>query len=1077
MPCSRYLFSASAIALALYGFAPAVHAQTLPDSLIADVARSYATIHSIGIEWDIIGDADHDAVASVDYRTAGAAVWTPALPLFRVVYNGSNMFAGSVLFLTPATAYEVRVSLTDPDGGAETRIFPVTTRARPMLRDGGRTWHVMPGAGGGDGSAAAPFRGIPAAAAVAQPGDVFLLHAGEYGGRILFDRAGTADAYIAWKAAGDGDVVMNGVDVAASHVWLEGLTIRDVAIGLRSILGPTNVVIRRSHFVNNHYGIYLAEGGEGWYVADNTIIGDTPYFTEGLSGEGIELNATSGHTVAHNRITNVGDGISTPRRNVDIFGNDIFDTSDDGIEADEGFANVRMWGNRIHNAAHNAISFQPQNNSPWYIIRNQIVGSLEAAFKFRVTDRFVLVNNTIVHWGDAWPGNSMLCCNEGHLLRAFSRNNLWVSIQGGQIWGFDADRADWRTDLDFDGFDYGAATNPFEYGGVVYPDLSSFANATGLETNGRVISKEACFEEFDVPTPAISPVPPQRMTLRDGCNAIDAGARLPNLHDGQIIGGAPDLGAYERGLEPPIYGPRPNPTSTPFGGTPRSLPGVVQAEDFDEGGEGLAYHDTTPANSGNAYRATDVDIQPTSDAGGGYNVGWINVGEWLAYHVTVSTAGEYGLELRVAANGSGGRLHVEFGGVDKTGPLTIPNTGGWQNWTTITAPVTLNAGTQVMRVVVDGAGTVVGNINYVQVAAIPPPPTGSRPYTGTPVPLPGVVEAEHFDHGDADVAYRDVSAGNTGGAYRATDVDLEATTDTGGGYNVGWIAAGEWLVYSVSVPSAGSYRLDLRVASNGDGGRLHVEFDGVDKTGPLTIPNTGGWQRWTTISAPVALAAGGQRMRVVVDAASAAGIVGNLNFVQVVSAEAAPQPTDIVVYANDIPAAALHGTWSKAEDPTSPGTVKLSTTNTGFAAPSAPLAAPTHYVDVPFTPVANVPYTLWLRLKALNDEKWNDAVWVQFSGAYADGTPVFPVNSTSGLLVNLATDSTATSVRNWGWQNGAYWLSQPATFTFPAGGTQTLRIQVREDGVQLDQIVLSPSKYLSSPPGGPTNDATIVAKP
>jgi hypothetical protein len=382
-----------------------------------------------------------------------------------------------------------------------------------------------------------------------------------------------------------------------------------------------------------------------------------------------------------------------------------------------------------------------------------------------------------------------------------------------------------------------------------------------------------------------------------------------------------------------------------------------------------------------------------------------------------------------------------------------------------------------MRVVVDGAGTVVGNINYVRVAAIPPPPTGSRPYTGTPVPLPGVVEAEHFDHGDADVAYRDVSAGNTGGAYRATDVDLEATTDTGGGYNVGWIAAGEWLVYSVSVPSAGSYRLDLRVASNGDGGRLHVEFDGVDKTGPLTIPNTGGWQRWTTISAPVALAAGGQRMRVVVDAASAAGIVGNLNFVQVVSAEAAPQPTDIVVYANDIPAAALHGTWSKAEDPTSPGTVKLSTTNTGFAAPSAPLAAPTHYVDVPFTPVANVPYTLWLRLKALNDEKWNDAVWVQFSGAYADGTPVFPVNSTSGLLVNLATDSTATSVRNWGWQNGAYWLSQPATFTFPAGGTQTLRIQVREDGVQLDQIVLSPSKYLSSPPGGPTNDATIVAKP
>jgi Carbohydrate binding module (family 6) len=331
-------------------------------------------------------------------------------------------------------------------------------------------------------------------------------------------------------------------------------------------------------------------------------------------------------------------------------------------------------------------------------------------------------------------------------------------------------------------------------------------------------------------------------------------------------------------------------------------------------------------------------------------------------------------------------------------------------------------------------------------------------------------------HGDADVAYRDVSPGNTGGAYRATDVDLEATTDNGGGYNVGWMAPGEWLVYSVSVPSAGSYRLDLRVAATGEGGRLHVEFDGVDKTGPLTIPNTGGWQQWATISAPVALSAGAQRMRVVVDAASAAGIVGNLNFVQVVSAEPAPQPTDIVLYANDIPIGALHGSWAKAEDPTSPDIVKLSTTNTGFAVTTAPLATPAHYVDVPFTPLANVPYTLWLRLKALNDEKSNDAVWVQFSGAYANGTPVFQVNSTSGLLVNLATDSTAASVRNWGWQNGAYWLSQPGTFTFPAGGTQTLRIQVREDGVQLDQVVLSPSKYLSSPPGGPTNDTTIVPK-
>jgi len=86
------------------------------------------------------------------------------------------------------------------------------------------------------------------------------------------------------------------------------------------------------------------------------------------------------------------------------------------------------------------------------------------------------------------------------------------------------------------------------------------------------------------------------------------------------------------------------------------------------------------------------------------------------------------------------------------------------------------------------------------------------------------------------------------------------------------------------------------------------------------------------------------------------------------------------------------------------------------------------------------------------------------------------MNSTSGLLVNLATDVTAASLVGWGWQNGAYWLPQPATIAFAAGGPHTLRIQVREDGVQLDQRVLSPATYLTARPGSQTNDSTIVAK-
>jgi hypothetical protein len=114
-------------------------------------------------------------------------------------------------------------------------------------------------------------------------------------------------------------------------------------------------------------------------------------------------------------------------------------------------------------------------------------------------------------------------------------------------------------------------------------------------------------------------------------------------------------------------------------------------------------------------------------------------------------------------------------------------------------------------------------------------------------------------------------------------VDLEATTDTGGGYDVGWVSAGEWLKYTASVASAGTYTIEARVASPGAGGTFHIEVNGVDKTGPLTVPATGGWQVWRTVSRTgVALAAGTQVLRLVMDSAAAGGsAVGNFNWVRV----------------------------------------------------------------------------------------------------------------------------------------------------------------------------------------------------
>ena len=111
--------------------------------------RSYSTPQSIGVEWDVTGDGDHDAEVKVEYRVQGGGGWSQASPLFRVDHDGINMLAGSLFFLESATSYDVRLALTDPDGGAETREVTVETGPIPRLAEEGPRYHVSPGSGGG----------------------------------------------------------------------------------------------------------------------------------------------------------------------------------------------------------------------------------------------------------------------------------------------------------------------------------------------------------------------------------------------------------------------------------------------------------------------------------------------------------------------------------------------------------------------------------------------------------------------------------------------------------------------------------------------------------------------------------------------------------------------------------------------------------------------------------------------------------------------------------------------------------------------------------------------------------------
>ena len=327
---------------------------------------------------------------------------------------------------------------------------------------------------------------------------------------------------------------------------------------------------------------------------------------------------------------------------------------------------------------------------------------------------------------------------------------------------------------------------------------------------------------------------------------------------------------------------------TPYGGTARSISGTIEAEDFDNGGEGVAYHDNDAAQLGGAYRANvGVDVETADDTGGGFNVGYTRAGEWMEYTVNVGIAGNYRFEFRVASGNPGGTFHVEFDGVDKTGPITLPNTGGWSNWqTVVAAPVSLSAGQQVMRVVFDtsaASGQDIGRLNWIKVT--PFSISQQTPYYGSPVQMPGRVQAEDFDNGGEGVAYHDTTAANEANTnYRTSGVEIEVSGDTGGGYNVGWLKTGEWLEYTINVPTAGFYQLDLRVASLGAGGGVTLLFDGVDRTGNIPIPDTGGWQTYQTITKSVQLNAGTQVMRLFVNSEGPSGFAGNINYIDLTAA-------------------------------------------------------------------------------------------------------------------------------------------------------------------------------------------------
>ena len=215
-------------------------------------------------------------------------------------------------------------------------------------------------------------------------------------------------------------------------------------------------------------------------------------------------------------------------------------------------------------------------------------------------------------------------------------------------------------------------------------------------------------------------------------------------------------------------------------------------------------------------------IEDTTDDGGGQNVAFLNAGDYLVYTISAPGIGPYSIDYRVASSGGSDGFTVSIDGV-QIDSQTVPDTGDWQNWTTLTSqPFDLVVGIYTLRIDFLDDGQ---NINWFELL---PPITEI------------FIEAEDFDD--------------------ESGISLEDTTDEGGGQNIGYIDEGDFVEYGINIPSDGTYLIEYRLASAVDSFGFETSIGGV-VVDTQTLLSTGDWQNWITQSAEVDLVAGEQVMR------------------------------------------------------------------------------------------------------------------------------------------------------------------------------------------------------------------------
>jgi hypothetical protein len=346
-----------------------------------------------------------------------------------------------------------------------------------------------------------------------------------------------------------------------------------------------------------------------------------------------------------------------------------------------------------------------------------------------VVEDFVFTNNIVRHaaGGIALAGRNDQGDPNSHTWRVTIRNNLFVDINGswGETYGrlFMVNNYTDQVTIEHNtGINSGSAVHSYLVGNTNFVSRNNIfwhdvntggnpgdeplnANFPGAiwKKNVQIAGGPASYYAGTNHTPNYFPANESEVgfvNYAGGDYHLASTSQYKNFgSDGKDIGADIDAlnaatGGVMSGLSP-----------TPYGGTPAAVPGTLQVENFDNGGEGVAYHDQDSGNNGGVYRTTDVDIRAMTGASNGYDVFNARAGEWLKYTINVPTSGTYDIKARVASRLAGGTFHFEVDNVDVTGSITAPTTGSWSVFQDAgKSGISLTAGTHVLRLALDTNG-------------------------------------------------------------------------------------------------------------------------------------------------------------------------------------------------------------------------------------------------------------------------------------------------------------------------------------------------------------------------------------